>query len=895
MKVETKRNLQDNIPELKKASYRIEDSAVVHITRILRNMYEDPVKAVVREYIANAYDAHNQIGQKKMIVVDGPTRMAPTFRVRDFGEGLSVEDVEKLLLGYGASGDIKRQSDEQIGGFGIGCKCAFAIADTFTYVSWHKGMKQTWLCQLDDRDMGQAKLISHVPSDEPSGLMVEIPISKAQTGLFDKQLKQVPLFFQQPLQISGTTFKPADDINIKLKGDMAGRFAGSEWMFYTLVNGLTNIIDEDVVIIMGDLWYPVEKAFLEEMKDTRLMKILRPERNRYSYGSDKRAFRCAIRAPINTFSLAPTRESLQYDTATRKALKEAFKEIEDNIDRISQVMIDACPDIWTAIDKALDLQEDLMYQTGRDKVGEPTVRWRGTDYTIAAALGLPAKADTTGAVVTLAVRDLRDGSSRHWNPSPGNLKVRSMRLNIEAKLFPTSGSHTKAHLPGNTITADTSLTKSLGVRQSSGGDSKVKRRPVHALLARHIAAAAGLNRNPNDVKMYVFPSPVNVYTMDPKHNAEFYARRYLTAEGMHAPDKGAIALIVQGTPDQREAYFKAHPWLKVDVKPLPLLKPAVAVKNADGTVKRVSSARSFKSAENLLEFDKPNTKLPSGSWKTIDEVPKDAEYFVHLEKFIPVHRAVKSATSATPVSLSATGQFTWLESGMTLMSLIKGKPIKVYGYRAVGKDAKPPTTLKPLHAELDTVLKDWFDPATLGKYPVHGFHVLMRYGPEGAFNELGVLHDGRSHENFVDLDEPTRKGKRGWYNRTGDGLELLAMLRTVKCRARVSKLPANSTFRNMAETYWKLTGLDKHPEATLEKYHGALKDLHANTTALPENILKLGALTRANMKKYIQPFQVLVRDVWQKYTVLGMLSEIPDEDVAEIDRVMDYVSLVDNK
>ena len=57
------------------------------------NIYTHKVRAVIREISCNAVDAHTAAGNPDRIHVHLPTRLEPHFSVRDYGTGLSDEDV----------------------------------------------------------------------------------------------------------------------------------------------------------------------------------------------------------------------------------------------------------------------------------------------------------------------------------------------------------------------------------------------------------------------------------------------------------------------------------------------------------------------------------------------------------------------------------------------------------------------------------------------------------------------------------------------------------------------------------------------------------------------------------------------------------------------------------
>jgi hypothetical protein len=103
------------------SAFGISEKDSVHIVNILRDkLYSNKILAVVREYSTNAQDAHAEAGKKDVpIRVTLPGPLDPTFRVRDFGPGLSEEDIRTVYALYGAS--TKRNSNEVVGQLGLGC------------------------------------------------------------------------------------------------------------------------------------------------------------------------------------------------------------------------------------------------------------------------------------------------------------------------------------------------------------------------------------------------------------------------------------------------------------------------------------------------------------------------------------------------------------------------------------------------------------------------------------------------------------------------------------------------------------------------------------------------------------------------------------------------------
>lgn len=152
----------------------LNDSA--HLMTILRDtLYSDKILAVLREYGANAWDAHRSVGKGDLpIEVTLPTPLEPTLIIRDFGPGISHEDAFVVFTQYGAS--TKRGDDNSVGMLGIGSKSGFAYSDSFTVTSWNGGMKRIYTAVLDASDKGLFNLMHHEPCGDETGVMIQIAV-----------------------------------------------------------------------------------------------------------------------------------------------------------------------------------------------------------------------------------------------------------------------------------------------------------------------------------------------------------------------------------------------------------------------------------------------------------------------------------------------------------------------------------------------------------------------------------------------------------------------------------------------------------------------------------------------------------------------------------------------
>jgi hypothetical protein len=138
------------------------------------NIYTDKILAVVREWASNAVDEHlkHEIQQPVQLGVQ-----ENRFFVRDFANGLDDNGIRNVFGKYFRS--TKSNSNQPIGGFGVGAKAGHCYQDAFYVTSFHNGTKTVYSCILGGDEsgasIGQVIEMSQEPTNE-SGLLVEIDI-----------------------------------------------------------------------------------------------------------------------------------------------------------------------------------------------------------------------------------------------------------------------------------------------------------------------------------------------------------------------------------------------------------------------------------------------------------------------------------------------------------------------------------------------------------------------------------------------------------------------------------------------------------------------------------------------------------------------------------------------
>lgn len=278
------------------ASFGISLRNQAHLMTILRDtLYSDKVLAVLREYSANAWDSHRTSGcADRPIRIKMPTSMDLTLSIRDYGAGLSEEEVFTVFTQYGES--TKRDSDDAVGMLGIGSKSAFAYSDSFTVTSWNGGMKSVYVAVLDESDVGVINKLHEEPCGDETGLEVQVPIRPEDVREFhDKAQGLFPYF------------RPLPDINIQLPSVSLD----------TRKHGCFNREAREWVGVMGCIPYRINvRQVQKDLEQAGIWEIINRSKG-------------FIYFEIGEVQINASREELKYSTYTRQALVRKFQGLVD--------------------------------------------------------------------------------------------------------------------------------------------------------------------------------------------------------------------------------------------------------------------------------------------------------------------------------------------------------------------------------------------------------------------------------------------------------------------------------------------------------------------------------------------------------------------------------------
>jgi hypothetical protein len=269
---------------------------------ILRDtLYTDKILAVLREYSSNAWDAHRMVDKGTLpIKIVLPSLDTPMLTIRDFGPGMSPEEVFTIYTQYGES--TKRDTDEAVGLMGIGSKSGFSYSDSFTVTSWNGGYKRVYVAVLDSTDIGEIQCLDEVQCNpDETGIEIQVPVRPNDITAFRTKASNLFQFFD-----------PRPDINLTLPViDKENRD-----------NGFVSSGMHEWIALMGCIPYRLNLDQVQfELEEAGLWKPL----SRIHGG---------LKFKIGEVNISASREELKYSDFTKKAIVAKFTAMfEEHIEK----------------------------------------------------------------------------------------------------------------------------------------------------------------------------------------------------------------------------------------------------------------------------------------------------------------------------------------------------------------------------------------------------------------------------------------------------------------------------------------------------------------------------------------------------------------------------------
>lgn len=265
-------------------------------------LYSDAETAVLREIGTNCYDSHVEAGKADVpFIVELPTRLEPKLRFRDFGTGLSDEDMWGIYTCYGKSN--RNNSNDFAGKFGLGSKSPLALTESFTVCSYRDGKKTSYTVFRDERNIPKLAKLGSEETKEENGFEVLITIAKARFNDLSQKAQNVYKWFNTKPKITPNLTFQEEKVILEGKN-------------YKIVTRPPNQYYDTKIAVMANVAYPIEGI---------------------TWSDCLRNQNVVIFFETGDLDVTPSREKLQYSKYTKENIEKIIKGIEcDIVVKVSQ-------------------------------------------------------------------------------------------------------------------------------------------------------------------------------------------------------------------------------------------------------------------------------------------------------------------------------------------------------------------------------------------------------------------------------------------------------------------------------------------------------------------------------------------------------------------------------
>ncbi len=303
-----------NVGEI--GEFRIRNSAKA-FNILSSGLYANKIRAIVRELSCNAVDSHTAAGRADTpFDVHLPNSLEPYFSIRDYGTGLSHEQVTNIYTTYFES--TKTDSNAFIGALGLGSKSPFSYTDNFTVTAIKDGVKGIYTAFINEAGVPSIALMTSEASDEPSGVEVRFAVTERYDfHKFVEEARNVYTHF---------SLRPV------VSGEYKFEFRDVAYESRDIIPGVHQMQGHNrSVAVMGNIAYPIDVP----KADTSLGELLK-------------LLNCGleIHFTIGELDFQASREGLSYIPSTVAAIKAKLEAVNTALTVVLAKEADAVANLW---------------------------------------------------------------------------------------------------------------------------------------------------------------------------------------------------------------------------------------------------------------------------------------------------------------------------------------------------------------------------------------------------------------------------------------------------------------------------------------------------------------------------------------------------------------------
>lgn len=298
--------------------FRIRNSAKA-FNILSSGLYANKIRAIIRELSCNAVDSHVAAGRADMpFDVHLPNQLEPHFSVRDYGTGLSHEQVTNIYTTYFES--TKTDSNDYIGALGLGSKSPFSYTDNFTVTAVKDGRKGIYTAFINEQGVPSIALMMSEATDEPAGVEVRFSVNdRYDFDKFRSEARNVYRYFSLKPNVIGSAGFEIPAVNYESKDIIPGVHSYGDNTRFS-------------VAIMGNIAYPIQI----------------PESDK-SLGTLRGLLNCGLEMhfDIGELDFQASREGLSYIPQTIEAIKRKLEAVNSALTAVLAREADAIQNLWS--------------------------------------------------------------------------------------------------------------------------------------------------------------------------------------------------------------------------------------------------------------------------------------------------------------------------------------------------------------------------------------------------------------------------------------------------------------------------------------------------------------------------------------------------------------------
>jgi len=306
--------IMSNVGEI--GEFRIRNSAKA-FNILSSGLYANKVRAIIRELSCNAVDSHIAAGkQDTPFDVHLPNQLEPWFAIRDYGTGLTHEQVTNIYTTYFES--TKTNSNEFIGALGLGSKSPFSYTDNFTVTAIKDGVKGIYTAFINEQGVPSIALMMSEETTEPSGVEVKFSVNDHYDfSKFFDEARQVYTYFKLRPVVSGKSNFEFRDVSYETENIIPG--------VHSYKDGRNS------VAIMGNIAYPIQVPNTEQ-----------------SLGELRGLLGCGLEMhfAIGELDFQASREGLSYIPSTVEAIKNKLESVNSALTTVLAKEANAIGNLW---------------------------------------------------------------------------------------------------------------------------------------------------------------------------------------------------------------------------------------------------------------------------------------------------------------------------------------------------------------------------------------------------------------------------------------------------------------------------------------------------------------------------------------------------------------------